>query len=311
MNGMELSRRYFSDVAEPLLKCDFPDLYRRLAAGLVGNGSECFGYDDDISRDHDWGIDFFLWVTEGDRTQIPILAEWKNALFESHPPEYMRARSEYGARIGVMTAGDFYKSLIGYSKGPEDILEWLRIPEENLAMAVNGEVFTDPAGDFTATRAKLLQYYPEDIRRKKLAAKCMAVAQTGQYNLSRCYQREDWVTYKTVLSRFSDSVISAVFLLNRIYRPYYKWAYKRLTELPILGKNIGVTLKEMAMICGINEISYGMIQNHISQICALLVGELQRQLLSSSDDWFLTTHGEEIQSSIQDSFLRALPAQYE
>jgi hypothetical protein len=57
MKGLELSRQYFTDVAEPLLKRDFPALYPRLAAGLAGNGSECFGYDDEISRDHDWGID--------------------------------------------------------------------------------------------------------------------------------------------------------------------------------------------------------------------------------------------------------------
>jgi hypothetical protein len=42
-----------------------------------------------------------------------------------------------------------------------------------------------------------------------------------------------------------------------------------------------------------------------------MITELKRQLLTSSEDWFLTTHGEEIQSGIQDSFLRSLPAQYE
>ena len=311
MKGIELSRRYFFDIAEPELQQAFPDLFTRLAAGLVGNGSECFGYDDEISRDHDWGVDFFLWVTESDRQYIPDLRQWKDDLFEKSPPAYLRTRSEYGARIGVMTVGDFYKSLIGNADGPDEIQDWRRIPEENLAMAVNGEIFIDHAGLFTATREKLLRYYPEDLRKKKLAAKCMAIAQTGQYNLSRCYERQDWVTYRNVLVRFSDNVISAVFLLNRFYRPYYKWAYRKMTELSILGKVVGAKLKNIAMSCGLNKASYDALQKEVSDICALLADELRHQKLALSGDWFLTTQGEEIQSSIQDNFLRSLPAQYE
>jgi hypothetical protein len=311
MNGLELSRRYFHEIAEPLLKVDYPETYGRLAAGLVGNGSECFGYDDEISRDHDWGVDFFLWLHESDRSQIPHLTTWKNTLMNSHPPEFMRTRSEYGARIGVMTAGDFYASLIGCPNGPSELSEWRRIPEENLAMAVNGEVFVDHSGIFTATREKLLCYYPEDLRKKKLAARCMAIAQTGQYNLRRCYMRQDWVTQRSVITRFTENIISALFLLNRVYKPFYKWAFRKMTELPILGKQTGVKLKSIAMTDGLGDASYNILQKEIDDICAMLTAELRRQKLSFSDDWFLTSHGEEIQHSIQDSFLRALPAQYE
>jgi len=293
------------------LKRKFPGLFGRLAAGLVGNGSECFGYDDELSRDHDWGVDFFLWVPESDRASVPELQRWKSALFTEHPPEFSRERSDYGALIGVQTAGDFYKSLVGCPEGPDSIADWRRIPEENLAMAVNGEVFTDNGGVFTATREKLLQYYPEDLRRKKLAARCMALAQTGQYNLVRCYKRQDWVTYKTVLARFTDSAIAAVFLLNRVFRPYYKWAWRRLTELPVLGEAVGGLLRSIAVTGLAPCDAYGENQSDIDKICALLVGELQRQQLASSGDWFLTTQGEEIQRGIRDSFLRSLPAQYE
>lgn len=311
MNGLELSRQYYLSIAEPILKRDFPEVSTRIAVGLVGNGSECFGYDDEISRDHDWGIDFFLWVLERDKPILPILQQWKTALFKSHPPSFQRAVSDYGARIGVMTVGDFYASLIGYPNGPEGVSAWRSIPEENLAMSVNGAVFSDPAGAFTTTREKLLLFYPEDLRKKKLAAKCMAIAQTGQYNLRRCYLRQDWVTFRTVLSRFNDSVISTVFLLNKVYRPYYKWAYRKMTELPVLGCKIGALLQSIAKTYGLDKTSYELLDKAISEICALIIEELQHQHLASSDDWFLTTQGEEIQKSILDSQLRSLPAQYE
>lgn len=311
MTGMELSRLYFENIAEPKLKMDFPTLYSSVAAGLVGNGSECFGYDDEISRDHDWGVDFFLWLPDSMREAVPVLRKWKNDLFDREPPQYVRSRSEYGAHINVMTVGDFYASLIGYQNGPDDISEWRRIPEENLAMAVNGSVFVDNAGDFTATREKLLRFFPEDLRRKKLAAKCMALAQTGQYNFSRCFKRQDWVTMKTVLARFNDSAISTVFLLNKVYKPYYKWAYRRMTELPLLGAEVGAELKNIAMSCGTDTQMFYTVQKLIDNICAMLAAELRRQNLSSSGDWFLTAQGEEIQASIKDPSLRSLPAQYE
>ena len=311
MNCLELSREYFFNIAEPALRREFPMLYPRLAIGLVGNGSECFGYDDVISRDHDWGIDFFIWTTEDDRNMISALQDWKNTLFDEHPPEFRRARSEYGAQVGTMTFGDFYSSLIGAADGPQTINEWLRAPEENFAMAVNGEVFVDGCGGFSKTREYLLKYYPEDIRRKRIAARCMALAQTGQYNHERTAKRGDWVTLRAVLARFTDAAIAMTFLLNKAFRPYYKWAYRALIDLPILGAEGAHLLLLIAETAGLDNESFSIRQQSIAELCELFVHELHAQGLSGSDDWFLTAHGEEAMSGIEDNFLRSLPTQYE
>jgi hypothetical protein len=256
-------------------------------------------------------VDFFLWTTQADRESIPALAEWKRSLFESDPPAYQRARSEYGATISVMTAGDFYKSLIGYPEGPGTIMEWRRVPEENLAMAVNGDVFIDNDGGFTTVRGSLLGHFPADIRKKKLAAACMALAQTGQYNFARCYKRRDWVTLRTVLCRFTDAVLSAVFLLNKVYKPYYKWAYRKMSELPLLGKDFAPLLVEIARLPVVDDDQFETVSDRIGRICAAIAEELRRQGMTQTDDWFLTTQAEEIRATIEDDFLRALPAQYE
>ncbi len=311
MQAMKLSREFFEEVAKPRLFSDFPEIAPHIAAGLVGNGSECFGYDDELSTDHDWGIDFFIWLKDEDEGHIEPLTKWKNALFEEHSDKMLRRRSEYGARIGVMTEGCFYESLIGFPDGPQRIQDWRVIPEENLALVVNGEVFFDGAGEFTKTREYLLGFYPEQLRLKKIAARCMAIAQTGQYNLSRCIKREDWVTLRTVLSRFNDEVISLVFLLNRIYKPYYKWAYKRMTELPILGDAIGTELYSLALLSALDSDTFKKQEECIARICGALISELKRQELASSDDWFMAVHGAEVQSKITDDFLRHLPPQCE
>jgi len=311
MKGLEISRDYFNNVAKPRLEEDFPDLFPRLAAGLVGNGSECFGFDDEISQDHDWGVDFFIWVSEQDAHRIPELTAWKQQLLTFSPPKFARTQSEYGANISVMTCSTFYRQLIGTAEYPADPIQWFRIPENNLAMCVNGEVFMDNLGEFTKIRNTFLNYFPEDFRLKKIAAKCMAIAQTGQYNHMRMAKRDEFVTVHTVISKFVDNVTGLVFLLNKVYKPYYKWENRMLRSLPILGKQIGSLLLDLVSVSGFDEAALSRQQEIIAEICKALHTELKNQNITSSDDWFFTTHGEEAMKRINHSVIRGLPATYE
>ena len=56
--GLELSQEYYERIGRPVLEELFPAYLDRIAVGLVGEGSECFGYDDMISMDHDYGPGF-------------------------------------------------------------------------------------------------------------------------------------------------------------------------------------------------------------------------------------------------------------
>ena len=311
MKGLDISREYFNNVAKPRFEEDFPQLYPRIAAGLAGNGSECFGYDDEISRDHDWGADFFIWLSEEDAGYIPEITAWKNTLLTFSPPKYARTKSEYGAVISVMTNGTFFRQLIGTDVYPEDPLQWFRIPENNLAMCVNGEVFVDNLGEFTKLRQDFLRYFPEDFRKKKIAAKCMAIAQTGQYNHMRMAKRGELVTVHTVISRFIDNVTGLLFLLNKVYRPYYKWENRMLISLPILGDEIGNLLNLLVKTAGFDNETLKKQQDIISEICSLLHKELKAQDLTSSDDWFFSTHGEEVMRRIEHKVIKTLPPTYE
>ena len=61
MKGLELSQAFFEEHGRPMLETQFPELLPFLAAGLFGSGSECFGYDDVTSQDHDFEPGFCFW----------------------------------------------------------------------------------------------------------------------------------------------------------------------------------------------------------------------------------------------------------
>jgi len=308
MKGLELAEKYFREYGAPMIVQKFGDYKERIAAGLVGEGSECYGFDDGISRDHDWGPGFSLWLTGEDYHAIgPRLQEELTGLpaeFEGFGPRQM---TEWGTgRTGVFEIGDFYKRYTGFDHVPANIREWRLIPEVNLAACTNGKVFTDPLGEFTGFREELKSFYPEDVRLKKIAARCMSIAQLGQYNFMRCIRREEFVAARYVEAQFSAQVISLIFLLNRQYMPFYKWMHRAMKELPILGEVVYKLLSDIAI-----GYSPGKKSQLMEEICSLIISEFRREGLSDSPSDFLLDHAPLIQGKIRDNDLRNMDVRRE
>lgn len=187
MTGQQLARQYYETLGRPALAAHFPALVPRMAVGLAGEGSECFGFDDALSRDHDWGAGFCIWLEEDDFRQYGAQVQ---AVYDSLPAEkagfpIRRQQDEYSAgRVGCLCTQHWYRRYTGFPAGPETPAQWRRVPEAYLATVTNGTVFADPLGRFSAVREKLCAFYPEDVRLKKLAARAAAMAQ----ELSALYQ---------------------------------------------------------------------------------------------------------------------------
>ena len=64
MKGRELSREYYLRHGASMISEKFKEIEGVLAIGLVGSGSECFGYDDEVSRDHDYEIGFNIFLPD-------------------------------------------------------------------------------------------------------------------------------------------------------------------------------------------------------------------------------------------------------
>ncbi len=183
------------------------------------------------------GPGFCLWLTAGDYQEFG--ADLQRA-YDALPARYAGFERSVdgphaGRRTGVFEIIDFYRRFIRYDHVPATLAEWRSLPETYLATATNGRVFTDPLGEFTAFRRGLLAFYPEDVRLKKLAARCAVAGQAGQYNYARCVARGELVAAHCALSAFMEAVASIVYLLNKRYRPFYKWMHRGMKELPLLG----------------------------------------------------------------------------
>lgn len=311
MKGLELSQRYYEAYGREMIERIDPALLARVSVGLCGEGSQCFGFDDQISQDHDFAPGFCVWLSEED------FSRYGRALREAYdglPDDFCgfsRKNVIAGERLGVMTSGGFYKRFTGNPEGPQSNMDWLMTPEAHLACAVNGRLFHDQNPAFSRTRERLLVFYPEDVRRKKIAARAAIMAQAGQYNLLRLIKREDKVAASLALARFTEASVSMVHLLNRRYTPFYKWGFYSMRTLPKLGGAVAPLLSALVQIPAlIGEKSAGALHEEAFQlteeICIHTAGELRAQALSRTRDSFLQSHAGEIMEGIEDPQLRAM-----
>ena len=300
MKGMELSRLYYEEVCKPAIEKEAGELTERTAVGLVGEGSECYGYDDEISRDHDFGPSCCFWLTKED---YRIYGGKLREILDSLPKSFMSfpalKMSEWGGgRRGVLNTESFYRKFTGKENGPETLDEWRMIPETNLSIVTNGSVFSDPLGEFTKIRNRLLEYYPKDIRLDKIASRCMKIAQSGQYNLGRCLKRGEFVAARIAEAEFINESIYMIYLLNKKYMPFYKWMHKDMQFLPILGKEVHNLLNNLISIQNSEK------PETAEKICGLIINELKIQGISENKSDFLLDHGPDIQRKISDESLR-------
>lgn len=235
MKGLELSEKYFEEYGRPMLEAEFPELTPYLAAGLAGSGSECFGYDDDISQDHDFEPGFILFLPDESVVDRKTAFQLERP-YAKLPKEFMGHKRALvapvgGMRHGVLRTGEFFLEKTGAADGNLSVEQWLSLPEYYLAEAVNGKVFFDNYGEVTRIRERI-GCYPEDIKRKKLAGHLLLMAQSGQYNYTRCLMHGESGAAQLAVMEFVRHTMAVMFLISDVYQPYYKWSFRALRGLP-------------------------------------------------------------------------------
>lgn len=305
MQGIELARRFFEEYGAPMLQTQFPDWADRLAVGLVGSGSECFGWDDAVSQDHDFEPGFCIFLPEEEELDRPTAFRMERA-YAALPREYLgfsrpRLSPVGGARRGVIRLGDFLEARTGRRDGALSLERWLHLEEEYLAEIVNGALFRRGDGRFAALREKLSRQ-PADVRCKKLAGRLLLMAQAGQYNYRRCLDHGEPAAAQLAVGEFVRHAIAAIFLLNQRYLPYYKWQFRALRSLPLLGEE-AETLELLLTTDNGPELARAKA-DLMENLSSALITVLQDQNLTEAVCGDLEKHAYSVNDHVEDPALR-------
>ena len=235
---IQKNRRFYDLYVADMIHSKFREYENRIAVGIAGEGSDCFGYDDEISRDHDFGTGVCLWLTDEDMSLFGYsLSIAYNELVNSVERSYFTERLR--ERRGVMTVHDFFSNILSIDCDTKNCSlseeEWYRLDHSCLKTATNGEVFRDDPGEFSAFRKLLMCYYPDSVWKRLISEQLHAYASSLQVNYARCMTRGDTVAAELCRSGGLRSAMELFFLINREYPPYYKWTFRALSELDSEG----------------------------------------------------------------------------
>ena len=304
MKGLEEARKFYEEAGAEMISRNFGDLENRIAVGLVGHGSECFGFDDQTSRDPDFETGFCIWLTKDDEEKIGFrLMRAYDKLVKSVNGERADRVVENGFQ-GVFVTGDFYRRYTGCDGAPKTWQDWLYTNSAYFAEATNGEVFRDDLGEFTKIRNEILHGMPEDVRAKKIGSCSLKAAQSGQYNYARCLAHGEEGAAMLALFEFVTNAIELAFLLNRKHCPYYKWALRSMDGLDKFAE-----LKqpvEFLLTADNDKAGQSVKKAIVEDISLALANEINAQFDLGVEGGFLEPYAYAIQKRIKNSDIRNL-----
>lgn len=235
LRGLDIARAFWEECGLPMMREQFPEVLPLVAVGLVGPGSERYGYDDEVSRDHDFEHGFCIYLPDEEsvsrRTEFLL-----TRAYEKLPKEFCGLRRALlnpagGNRYGVFRTAEVYRRMTGFEGTPVGWRPFLAISDEALCEATNGAVFYDGPGEFSAIR-EAWSNPPADVQRKKLCGYLIRMSQTGEYNTPRCLQRGDAAAAQLTAAEFVKASVRAFGWLHNRPAPYYKWLLRSLRDYP-------------------------------------------------------------------------------
>ena len=130
------------------------------------------------------------------------------------------------------------------------------------------------------------------------------MAQSGQYNFSRCVAHGELGAASLAAAEFAKNTASLVYLINGEYAPFYKWALRGMKNLNKFS-HFSALLSDL-LTRGFSGDEIKDKQRIIEEICSEIAEHLRNCGLSACKTDFLEPHAYEIQNKIKNPEIRLL-----
>lgn len=229
LTGAALSHAYWTDVVAPLLERHAPGV--RYAAARLGSGSDVLGYDDEQSRDHDWGLRLTLLVEEGADEIDALLERELPTTWREHPTRFATTwEPVVRQRCETAPAAEFARSRLGVDASDDlSLTDWLSLTGQAVLEVTGGPVFHDGTGAITAIRERLT-WYPRDVWLYAVDADWSRLGQEFPF-VGRAGLRGDDAGSRVIAARLVRTMMHLTHLLHRRWAPYSKWLGRAAAEL--------------------------------------------------------------------------------
>lgn len=268
----------------------------KLAIGLIGYGSECYGFDDIYSQDHDFTYMPCIWLETEDYNKYKDELELiiNNLNLGTNSPKTLWNID----RRGILDINQYIYSFLGSTQGPVNDIDYRNIPQYLLSSFTNGKIFIDETGKITKLREKV-KFYPRDIRYNMIATRIMIISREGLYNYNRMIKRNEYVASTLALAKTIEAIIELYFLIYKQYCPYYKWQHKMLKQFDTKAYELIDQLVS-------DEITQNKKYDILDTLCSDIIDKLEQEQIIIRVNDYLGYYGPIIQSRIDNEKIRQI-----
>lgn len=229
MKGIELSRRFWHQVGEPILKARLGAGMSDISVALIGNGSEVLGLDDELSQDHNFWPRLTVLLQPG--AGAVVGPDEMHGIVSQLPESfggYPVPRSGLYPSIQFRALSEFICEHACVTQYPFTTHDWLTVNEQLLLELTSATVFHDPNGSLRDALTTI-EFWPEPLVPFLNLRALQRLSEVS--GIARSISRSDIVSTNSYFAQFSYFAIHLFHLLHRKYCPYPKWMAASVREI--------------------------------------------------------------------------------